>query len=161
MNTFPIDQHRSGARRVLGLDPGSTFTGWAVLREGETRRQKPTFLRGGRVANEGLWDLLRDCERDTLIAIESPAGHIFSPARGAQLLATKGVASEIAGAAKALGFKVWEKPCAHVRKVLCQRATAGDRVVKTALPVFVDGLPKRSNSHVRDAIAVAAVALMH
>jgi len=46
---------------------------------------------------------------------------------------------------------------AEVRRSLCGNANAGDADVKAALQLIVDGLPRRTNNHVRDAIAVAIV----
>jgi Holliday junction resolvasome RuvABC endonuclease subunit len=143
---------------VLGFDPGPTSTGWALIRPIFERRERPRFLQGGSVPStlEDLAGILRSLSPEA-VAVEAPEGYVHEHERGAQLIETSRVAGEIIGVCHALRIPCSRMSASHVRARLCRRPSANDRTVKTALTVFMCDLPKKSNSHVRDAAAVALV----
>lgn len=152
--------------RILALDPGPTSTGYALVQGGLTPRVR--FIEGGQIDSScsTFLDLVRDLGGITAVAVERPAGYVYDPVRGKHVVATSNVAGGLAWAAQSLGLAVYEIPAGGVRKTLLGKTRLGfkqakgdmDRAVKDALPLFVDALPARSNSHVRDAIAVAVAA---
>lgn len=149
--------------RVLGVDPGPSHCGWGVVERAE-RNGRARFVAGGRIPsdNESLRRLVGDPGLSVdVVAIEQPSGFIFERARGAQVMATRGVADAIAMAAETLGRKVVQLTANQVRRSLCgpSNGIPGDRAVKMAVGLYVVGLPAKTNSHVRDALLVACWAL--
>jgi Holliday junction resolvasome RuvABC endonuclease subunit len=153
-------------RRVLGVDVGPSRSGWGVV-DSTGRGSRARFVAGGMVASEDLAivDLLERHAVDSLnlvVAIESPEGHVHHQARGAMLMATANVAGRFRMASRMLRLPLVEMSAQSARRALCGkgvRGVPGDRVVKMALGVYVEGLPSRSSTHVRDALLVACVAL--
>lgn len=131
------------------------------------------FIRCGKVASHfnAIRSALTDAAsvKATIAAIETPKGSAFTKARSAQVNATSVVAGDIAGTARERGFVVFQAACQDVRRALCGRGilgprgpgSAGDRAVRLVLPRYVSNLPKRMNSHERDALLVAVLALLN
>lgn len=149
-------------RLILGIDPGPTRSGWALLDIFEIRRRvldcghsttaEVIAALGSRWTNVGL----------LMVAIETP-GHMHprgSPAalvgRANGLIATTRVSAELAGAAERVGLRVM-----HIRAIDWRRGIVGgkgnasDAQVKAALSLQLVGLPGRTSSHCRDAMGVA------
>lgn len=151
---------------VLGWDPGPSTSAWALLDKVAFRHAlaKPFhFVAGGSMPStrEALWRILAVDGPKPIVGVESPEGYIFEHARGAQLLKTKGVASEIATMARDLGLAVVEKPAQVIRQALCGRAARGahgDAAVVAAVARLVSGMPRRSSNHLRDAVLCAVFA---
>jgi Holliday junction resolvasome RuvABC endonuclease subunit len=152
---------------VLGFDPGTKLTGWALI---ETRGASPapiatTFLAGGHDASNGqtIGALLASRSPD-VVAIEKIAGFAFAP-KGpgvvSALIASASVAGMIAEVSRTCVRRVVEMTARESRKLICNRANASDALVKTVVMRLVHGMPLRSNSHVRDAVVVAMGAAWH
>jgi Holliday junction resolvasome RuvABC endonuclease subunit len=142
---------------VLGIDPGPEKSAWALLEVPETGKAK--VVECGLVFAADL-----PIPAPDLVAIEKPE---YVPIGG-----KKNVAQSIALAQQLvetawLGGRIYERLGDHyvvvthtageVRKKLLGRPSCNDRELKWALSHFVD-LPKRSNCHTRDAMAVAIAA---
>lgn len=142
--------------RVVGFDPGPTFTGVACLGIGAGRG---TWLEADKVYStlKAIDGWLTRC-KPHLVAVERPIwlGR-RSGACGAPLLDTGIIAGGIAWLAEARGFSVVVLSANQWRGVLCRRAAVKDRVVAEALARFV-ALPTSSNEHERDAMGLALVA---
>lgn len=149
---------------VLGLDPGTSHHGWALLEMPRTGRGR--MLAGGHMAAvkvpvrfQAISDWI-DSSAWTwtpwidVVGIETPAGYIHEHKRGAALLATAVEAGKLIERAGRLAVVL---SAAQVRKSLAKNPAASDEAVASALGVFLD-MPKRSNVHARDAAAVALVA---
>lgn len=154
---------------ILAFDPGSRFSGYAhVWCDGARVR----YQSAGQIEAEygALARVLYATSAvpgaaRTLVAVERPTGFVHDPVRGAHLMATSNVAGGTAWASRALGFEVIEVAPATVRKAVLGKRAGGrhekgevDRLIKEALPGLVLGLPKRTNEHVRDALALAVAA---
>ena len=150
---------------VLGIDVGPTRCGWALLAP-TTRQGRARFLDGGMVDSD-LKSLLAFLKRygidGVTLAIEEPSGYIHEHKRGAQLLETRGVSGAIGMAAKMLGVSVVRMTAQQVRGSMCRggRGMAGDDAVKRACALYVAEMPKRSSTHVRDAILIACCVLFN
>lgn len=150
---------------VLSVDTGPTRSGWALLAPPASRREKVRVLDYGMLESESLWTLLQEYPLAWL-AIETPVlihpGKDAKPAvlraRGKQLLATKGVASQLAGMALGRQRPYLECPATQWRAMLCGSPTAANARIQSTVSVFLERLP-RTNEHVRDAIGLGLVAL--
>ena len=150
--------------RVLGVDPGPTFTGWALL--DFTIAASPVWVMGGTCDNEigALLDLLspnplRPDMRPDLVCVERPRA-MHNPMANVQLMATAWAGGVIVGHAEARGFRVCELGQNEWRVALVGRSKRGDNVdhkVKAALLAHVRQLPNRSTVHARDAAGVALI----
>ena len=136
---------------VVGVDPGGRESGVTML-----------GVAGGRakwVTECMLDDPSRFDAHCTYAAWSVEAPNVIYPGMG---LATGVLMTAIAagvwyGCATArLGSRAMLSP-QSVRIALCGRAGASDADVARALAFHIDGIPKRTNSHVRDAAAVALV----
>ena len=140
---------------LLSLDPGPTSSGYARVRLVGPR---VTYVSSGRVSSDlNQLERLFDPELDA-VAVETPKGYVFSPARGAQLLATARIAGALAWMAQARHLRLVELSAGEWRKALCGRATADDHRVADAVAANVIDCPAKSNVHVRDALGLALVA---
>jgi Holliday junction resolvasome RuvABC endonuclease subunit len=169
---------------VLSIDPGPTWMGWAHLRIEYGPGCRTTYQAGGeeecsRHAFKRLaWRVFTAAEGETdgkeevrtneekpftksdvrmVVAIESPAGAIFSPARSAQLLLTTRRAGGLAMLAEDWGHKVIEATAQQIRQVMCGKGNADDKTVNLAVKGNVFLYPETKNSHVADAVAVGLV----
>lgn len=151
---------------LLAIDPGEKRCGYAAV-ETLAGGDRVRFLEAGdfEAARPAFVELLR-ARPYAAVAIEQPAGFVFDPFRGPALLATASAAGGIAWTAEARGLDVVRLTAAEVRRMLLGslrlsgRARKGDldKMVAMVLPGVVDGLPRRTNVHVRDALALAVAA---
>ena len=161
--------------RILGLDPGPSWTGFAVLSDERVNRPIMRYHEAGKVAStitEVAGLLRRLVAADipiSAVAIEQPDGIHTRDIKRARAIgkATQGTAHAaglFAGMAAALILAVVEVRAGDVRRRLCgkRRGTAGDAAVKAAIGIYVVGWPKTLSPagtivHARDAAAVALV----
>lgn len=147
---------------ILGIDPGPAENGWAII---DCENRRPAFVEGGKADID--WTLRRAAAPDIdLVAVEWPQ---WTPIRSKNqnpaavrgmarcLLDTALVAGRVAGLAEGAGKRVARLTSKEVRRAICRKQNARDAAVKAALQLVVDGMPHRSNVHVRDAMAVAIV----
>lgn len=159
---------------LLAIDPGSSLCGYAcVSPEGPRVR----FVAAGQfeAGAEALLHLvdwtstmlgISDLAGITTLAVETPSGWVHDAVRGKHLLATAVAAGEARGVGRARGLRVVSLSAGEVRKALVGKTRVGfrqrkgdmDRAVEAAIRPFVLDLPKRTNVHVRDALAIAIVA---
>ncbi len=92
-----------------------------------------------------------------LVAVEVPAT-VFRPQAMRKIMNTKGVAHEIVRSAEDHGLIVMQMEPRHWRKPLCGIGAAKNAHIEAMLRQIVAGLPKITNSHVRDAAGVAHIA---
>ena len=140
---------------ILAIDPGTLRHGWALVQS--TDRGRVTYVGSGHDDAATVDDRIRTAGA-SLVAIERPA---FIPAKamaGQALLETAEWAGVFRGACIAGGVPVAMMTAAAWRLALCRTNHPSDATVKRAVSVFVDGLPKRTNCHERDAMGLAIVA---
>lgn len=136
--------------RILAWDTGPRAHGMALLHVGHDSArliQVDTV----EVAQPLLWPVV------DLVAIECPA-HAFSAATASACIATARAAGELGGAARAAGLRTEYVTAADWRAGLLGVANAHDKAIKDWVEKHVQGLPKKTNVHVRDAIALAVFA---
>jgi Holliday junction resolvasome RuvABC endonuclease subunit len=150
--------------RVLGWDPGSRWIAWALL---DVPPCGPAlYLDRGTLdtdplgAGSPLWKLSE--LRVQHVAVELVAKVYnrpgFSTDMASELAKTERVGGLIVGAARMLHF-TWSEPAApEWRKQLCGDRQAEDSLIQTVIEARVQGLPKRTNKHERDAMGVAIYA---
>lgn len=153
-------------QRIVGFNPGPTKSGWCVAELALADRGMVRFIRGGqcRSIHEEFCRIIEAARPGPLhplllVGVEQPEGFIHQHARGAQLLETARVAGEIAGLARLSGYRVAQLPAGKWRHALAGKNNASDALVARACAMFVRGMPKKSNSHVRDALGLAVVVL--
>jgi hypothetical protein len=92
-----------------------------------------------------------------LVAIECPL-HAFSAKTTTPIIATARAAGELGGAAMARGYRVEYITAADWRAGLLGVANAHDPAVRAWVEEHIQGWPKKSNPHTRDAAALAVFA---
>jgi len=157
--------------RAIGFDPGSAHTGYCVVELGRDARGLVRYVEGGVIESDGTesdhFDALISYAHD-IIAIERPGEFIKSTDGPKAATATAKAlirASHVSGQVYALarsrtGATPFELGAAEVRRAICGRPNATDAMVKAAVTRWTVDLPRVAN-HVRDALAVATVALWH
>lgn len=157
---------------LLAIDPGSTSSGWCLVRRESARVRYVTsgtcdstpaaFLK----VLDTVATLWKVSHRDaaSTIAIEVAEGFIHAPYRGPSLLATAEMVGIITAIAHDVGIPVVRFTADQVRKALVGKARTGkagkgamDRLVADAVRGNVIGWPDASNVHARDAAALAVV----
>lgn len=142
---------------VLGVDPGAS-TGWAML--ACERGSRPVWLQGGTMRGDIETEfslLMRDLRADVL-AVETPAGGIYGLARAEALLASAVLAGWLRGFAEGRDdgpADVCRLSATDWRRTVVGRPNATDQQIARTIAMIVDGLPRRTNAHVRDAVGVA------
>jgi len=155
--------------RLLGIDPGPTSCGWALIAV-----ETATFARSLRVdwidgneitSSRSAFIGLLIAHRPDVIVIERPRWHGTDGAdlkktagMAANLIETTYPAARFAEIAHCTGRPCYEIPAQTWRHGLLGRNSANDADVTRALNVFVRKMPKRSNAHKRDACGVALAA---
>lgn len=154
--------------RALGIDPGPTSLGWALV---DVTPRERTWLRGGTWDTEDLPDFVEvmRAARLDLVAVEVPNG-IYRPrsremgqairelrARGMQLAQTMGVAMQYVGAFRGAGMRVVEISASDWRRGVVGKSSPTDAQVAAVLERIVMGMP-RTNAHARDALGCALAA---
>lgn len=152
--------------RILGFDPGPEMCGYAMLRS-TGDRSRPMFVCGGTVKSRGT-DLAALIGGEAtaaggvepfVVAIEVVRGYAYEPARSSALHATAQIAGMIQGLCHGLSVACESMSGAEWRKHMVGKGNADDALVKAAVRTLVDGLPDRTNVHLRDAAGVAFVVL--
>jgi len=153
---------------VLSFDPGASI-GWCLL---DVRGNGARYIDSG--VERQIWipsdrgfDFIVGAvdtalQRAELVAIEQ-IKRIYPRARFAAHMATalahaEHVAGEIKRHARDRGLPVAEIAAAQARKWVCGKATADDATVKLVVHGRLEGIPKTTNAHVRDAMVVALFA---
>lgn len=151
--------------RILGIDPGSTMFGWALL---ETRGGADGLPRTAVALSCGMTSstmqdataLLSEC-RAAVVAIEKLEGYAFKrEGKGANavvagLVSSSYVAGGIAWLAWSRGVRVEERTALVARRTVLGRGAATDKHIAHVVPSLVHAWPKVSNPHQRDAAIVA------
>ncbi len=139
---------------VLGIDPGPTRCGWAFAsREGG----RFIYRGGGLVASTvAALDALLAAHPSGLVGLEVVEGYAFAQARSSALVATSAVAGILEGLAK--GRQLVKLSAASWRRIVLGLRSPTDAQIKEVVGRLVDGLPTRTNAHVRDALGVAIAA---
>jgi Holliday junction resolvasome RuvABC endonuclease subunit len=147
---------------VLGIDPGPTASGWALL--DFTIASSPVWFEGGNTEHVlALFKLLEQrglAERIGLVAVEQAVA-LWKPEANVQAMRTAWAGGRVAGMAEALGFNVAALGVDRWRQAFVGHSEKGENVdhkVAAALRMFVRHFPVRSNVHMRDAAGVACVA---
>lgn len=140
----------------LGIDPGpfGTRHGWAVLRylPGLT----PQWTASGQGTTEQILAQLRGVSASiACVAVETPAGYVWSFERGSSLLQTARAAGHLQGLLEGLGLRVATPAAQDWRRHVIGNPQAGDPDVARALARLLSGLPTRSSVHERDAAGAA------
>ena len=141
---------------VLGVDPGPTECGWALVQCRAARRH--VVLSTGHVAVDGAANRL-PMGAVELVAIECPDDiHPRGPkrmvyARAREVLRTTNVARDLELALHSLA-PIVRITCKDARRSLCGNGHATDRDVSYWLALLCE-MPKRSNNHERDAVVAA------
>jgi Holliday junction resolvasome RuvABC endonuclease subunit len=146
---------------VLGIDPGPTNNGYAVL--DFTIPSAPVWHAGGVTGDIDsilVW-LSKDGEvlRPRLVIVEQ-ARALHNPMANIQAMGTAWAGGCAYGLAKARGYDVRALGVNEWRQALVGHSRKGDDVdakVKNFLITFVRQFPIRSNNHARDAAGVACV----
>lgn len=145
---------------ILGLDPGSRSTGYAIL---DAERAMVSFVECGSLENDELAAWLYDDAHDVgCVAIERIEGIAFAPKGPGivpHLLSASNAAGVAKGAAQLLSHvHIVEASAREWRKAIVGKANASDADVKRVVTLHVQGWPKVSNAHERDAAGVAMYA---
>lgn len=139
---------------VFAFDTGPKSHGWALL---NVTDDDACYLKSGTVdatTAEKWLPLHEDFYFGALLAIECPL-HAFSAKLASSIIATARAAGELGGAAKARGYRVEYITAADWRAGLLGAANAHDGAVKAWVEQHIQGWPKKSNPHTRDAAALA------
>ncbi len=147
--------------RVLGVDPGPTHTGFALL--DFSIPSSPVWFMGGTCDDvETVFDTLEGGNaRPDLMCIERPRA-LHDPMANVQVMATAWAGGIVVGLARGRGFTVQEVGQNEWRQALVGHSKRGDNVdhkVEAALRLLVRQMPKRTNVHARDAAGVACIGL--
>jgi Holliday junction resolvasome RuvABC endonuclease subunit len=147
---------------VLGLDPGPTNVGWAVI--DFTISTAPVWYGGAADSTQSpvalLEYLLASYPTVRVVGIEQPRA-VNNPAANVQAMATAWAGGELAGIARHMGLDVRPLGVTQWRRALVGSFEKGaniDHVVERWLRTFVRQMPKRTSVHARDAAGVACVA---
>ncbi|HEU4728414.1 MAG TPA: hypothetical protein VFT22_11005 [Kofleriaceae bacterium] len=119
---------------------------------------RPRWIDGGTCGADAIEMIIRN-ERPDLIVIEKPVA-LHCPEANVHVLATTFLAGELAERARHTGVNTMTVTNPQWRMALIGRAireSNQDREVKFALKRIVDGLPKRTNCHARDAAGAALI----
>lgn len=144
-------------RRVLGIDPGPTKSGFALL--DFTVKSAPIWIQAGTSEDVGMLIDTYDAEPDMLIAIEQPRA-LHNPMANIQVMRTAWVGGDVHGYARARGFNVVAVGVNEWRIAFVGHSRRGDDVdhkVEAELRRHVREMPARSSSHARDAAGVACI----
>lgn len=145
--------------KVLGVDPGPTRSGYAVV--AWEIAGKPAYVTSGDVESTGpaAVALLELLEHD-LLAVETCAG-VFRGAAGIPLLETSFEGGVFAGIEYARGGAVEKVSSADWRRALTSKRGCSDAEIERVLRGHVQDMPapRKTNAHERDAIGVACAAL--
>jgi Holliday junction resolvasome RuvABC endonuclease subunit len=152
---------------ILGIDPGPTEIGYAVLRR-DTATRRGSYVDAGKFAVDArmcdeLFGLVK-VHGIGAVGVELPGrlhpdrniSRAALVSRSNQLLATVKIQERIVGWLNGFGFyDVHEVTASDWRRGIVGRSSPSDAAIKVAIMRQVAGWPKRSNEHERDAAGVA------
>lgn len=147
---------------VFGIDPGRTC-GWALL---DVTTSRPRWIDSGTGEVDDMHEIVirlgdaRTIGPIDLVVIERPVGKMIAGYRDSHVIDTAFVAGLLLGRLQDSGtFEVTTISPQQWRASLVGAFRAGDvdKRVKAALEMTVDGFPKRSSVHERDAMGAAVV----
>jgi Holliday junction resolvasome RuvABC endonuclease subunit len=144
-------------RRVLGIDPGPTKSGFALL--DFTVKSAPIWVQGGTSEDVGMLIDSYDAEPGMLIAIEQPRA-LHNPMANVQVMRTAWAGGDVHGYARAKGFEVVIVGVNEWRIAFVGHSKRGENVdakVEAMLRTLVREMPPRSSTHARDAAGVACI----
>ena len=145
----------SGGHVAVGIDTGPKAHAWGAVRyERGVWRYVDSGSLEADLASALPQALTTLALEGAAVAIECPQ-HAFSAATASPIIATARAAGELAGRLRALGVRAAYTTAADWRRELVGYANAHDAAVKSWLEAQVEGLPARTNVHVRDALGVA------
>lgn len=145
---------------VLGIDPGPTWCGWALL--DFSIIGAPVWFWGGQTDDVGaLFDTLVASEhgKPGLVAIEQPRA-LHDHMANVQVMATAWGGGRVQGHAEARGFPTLALGVTEWRVALVGNSKRGENVdakVKDMFYRIVRQAPKQTSTHARDAAGVAIV----
>lgn len=139
---------------LLAIDPGPADSGYALLTVDGLRT---THQRSGKMPSTFETYRALGVASMNAVIVERPRGMAFAPYRVPGLLDTANVAGGMAWLARWWGVRVEELSAQEVRKLLCGKANASDDDVEQVIRAHVAQVPKQTNEHARDAIAVGLV----
>jgi Holliday junction resolvasome RuvABC endonuclease subunit len=143
---------------ILAFDPGTTSTGWAIVNAtADGSRRRVTFRAAGAVPSEADAILALFGGVD-VVAVEKLKGFAYASKGGASIVDGLVASSRVAGLI--VGLTAGRVPCVEMtahewRKLVCGNGAATDAKIAATVPRLVEGFPKRSNVHVRDATGLA------
>jgi len=144
--------------QVLGIDPGPTKSGYALL--DFTIKSAPIWVDAGTSEDVGaLLDTTYEAGPNMLVVVEQPRA-VHNPMANVQVMRTAWAAGEIYGYARAKGFNVLAVGVNEWRIAFVGHSRAGDNAdhkVEAELRRHVREMPPRSSSHARDAAGVACI----
>lgn len=155
---------------ILGIDPGPTEIGYAVLRRDAATR-RGSYVDAGKLTVDArthgeLFGIVK-VHAIGAVGVELP-GRLHANekisrsalvSRSNQLLATMKVQQRLVGWLNGFGFfDVHEVTASEWRRGIVGRPSASDAMIKAAIVRQVAGWPSRSNEHERDAAGVALAA---
>jgi len=147
---------------ALGIDPGPTWCGWALLDFAVSTA--PVWHMGGRTDDvPALLDTLVAAGplRPAVVGVERPVA-LHNPLANVQAMATCFAAGEVCGEARARGFEVMALPVHEWRGAFvghfAKRGENVDHTIERTLRALVRQMPKVTSTHSRDAAGVACVA---
>lgn len=153
-------------RRVLGLDPGPSHSGWALLESGAAPSARPRWLACGEIASTSTEIAALIGGQATaagatpfVVAVEIISGYTYGFVRTSAINATSNFAGIIEGLAVGLSVRVERMPASTWRLQMTGKGNAKDSLIKRALLVLVEGVPSRTNVHERDAAGAAFAVL--
>lgn len=150
---------------VLAFDPGPSKSAYALV-TGTSRARRVQCVEMGMISSdvETIERLFTRHDGTYVVAVEGPADYLHDRRLAQAVLKTRDKATLIATLAKVKKHPVVEMTCRAWRMGLIGKGvhgTPGDKLVKHAIGLYFDGLPKRTktNVHVRDAMGLGCVVL--
>jgi len=140
----------------LGIDPGPSRCGWALVEVGGGR--PPRFVDGGHAPAE---EVLRHLERASRVALEWLAPGLFERKRHDGLIGTARVEGGLDWSLRQAGAQVTKLTAGQWRSDVVGRASPSDEEIAQVLRTRVAGLPvppavsASQLVHVIDAVGVA------
>jgi Holliday junction resolvasome RuvABC endonuclease subunit len=162
---------------VIGIDPGSTHVGWAVLGMSSDHPKRPTLISCGERNPETIYDLIAGLPahaysphsralwatggpwQDSMIIACERANVVF-PREGftVKMATALMLAAEVVGEMRAVArerkIRFETNPAGTWRKALCGSRSPSDAAIARALSAYFGKLP-RCNAHERDAMGSA------
>lgn len=145
----------------MGIDPGPRLSGAALL---DLSGRRPALLEYGYLEFSDIRAWIAEVKAD-VVAVEVPdVAHGRDPnmtkaaiySLGTNLTRTGKIAVDFARDAEARGLLTYRMTAQTWRKnVPHGRGGCGDKAVKAWLVAILDGLPKRTSEHERDAMGIA------